>query len=85
MQQDYLGDDSIRMLCRKIMALALIPHDQVLNGFNDIRAAADQISSGPIQDLLSYFEKNWLDSIDLWNVSTCDTRTNNVCEGENNR
>jgi hypothetical protein len=83
MQQDYFKDSTLRALCRKIMALALMPHAQVVNGFKEIRAAADRLSTGPIQNLLVYFEKNWLDNIDLWNVSKCDTRTNNVCEGKN--
>ena len=57
MQQDYLKDDSLRALCRKIMALALMPHEQVVNDFDEICAATDQLSTGLIQDLLVYFEK----------------------------
>jgi hypothetical protein len=62
-----------------------MPRDQVTNGFNEIRSAANQLAGGPMKDLLMYFEKNWLDDIDLSNVSKCDTRTNNVCEDENDR
>lgn len=67
------------------MALALVPRQHVVNAFNEVRAAADQLSTGPIQELLNYFDRNWMNNIDLWNVSSCDTRTNNVCEGKNHR
>ena len=32
--------------------------------------------------MLSYFEKQWLVDINLWNVSTTESRTNNTCEGK---
>lgn len=63
------------------MALALMPRDEVTNAFNSIRDDAGQLSGNPLAGLLSYFETNWMHDIDLWNVSTCDSRTNNVCEG----
>ncbi len=65
------------------MALALMPREQVINGFNEVRGAADQLVDCSMENLLIYFENNWLVNIDLWNVFKCDTRTNNVCEGEN--
>ncbi|CAF2396034.1 unnamed protein product [Rotaria sp. Silwood2] len=82
-QQDYSKNETFRLLCRKIMALALIPRDQVISDFNEIRDDAEQLPGRLMDELLIYFEKNRLVNIDLWNVSTCDTRTNNVCEGEN--
>ncbi|CAM4834891.1 unnamed protein product [Rotaria magnacalcarata] len=84
-QQHYSANEPFRLLCRKLMALALMPSEQVINGFNDIQLVADQLPDHPMKELLLYFQKNWLDNIDLWNVSTCDTRTNNVCEGYHNR
>ncbi len=84
MQQEYSTNEFLRTSCRQIMALALMPRDQVINGFNEIRAA-DQLTGGLLEHLLMYFEKTWLDEIDLWNVYKCDTRNNNVCEGENGR
>ena len=61
-QQSYSNDNSIRMLCRKLMALALMPHDQVLNAFNDVKAS-DEETENRIQNLLSYFEQSWLNCI----------------------
>ncbi|CAF3821104.1 unnamed protein product, partial [Rotaria sp. Silwood1] len=82
-QQDYSTNETFRLLCRKIMALALMPRDQVIRGFNEIRDNAEQLPGRLMDELLIYFENNRLVDIDLWDVSTCDTRTNNVCEDEN--
>ena len=65
------------------MSLALMPVDQVKSGFNEIQSAAEQLVGSPMENLLRYFERNWLNNIELWNVFKCDTRTNNVCEGKN--
>ena len=65
------------------MSLALMPVDQVISGFNEIQSAAEQLVGNPMEDLLRYFERNWLNNIELWNVFKRDTRTNNVCEGKN--
>ncbi|CAF3357487.1 unnamed protein product [Rotaria socialis] len=81
-QKDYSSNESFRLLCRKLMALALMPYEQVINSFNEIQADADLLPDHPMEELLLYFEKNWLNIIDLWNVSARDSRTNNVCEGE---
>jgi hypothetical protein len=83
MQKDYSSNENFRFLCKKLMALALMPQELVINGFNEVRAAAGELTDCSMENLLLYFENNWLDIVDLWNVSTCDTRTNNVCEGEN--
>ena len=64
------------------MALALMPKDQVLTGFQETEAAAEQLYENQMDNLLAYFEHNWLSNIDLWNVYRCDTRTNNTCEGK---
>ncbi|CAF1221429.1 unnamed protein product [Rotaria sordida] len=82
MQCDYVSNEDFRILCRKLMALVLMPRDQVFIGFEEIQAAADRLDGSQMETLLTYFEDNWLCNIDLWNVSRCDTRTNNVCEGE---
>ena len=64
------------------MALALMPADQVLAGFQEIQAVAEQQYDDQMDELVSYFERNWLSNIDLWNMFRCDTRTNNICEGK---
>ena len=63
------------------MALALMPRDQVRSSFDEI--ANTHILPGlPMKQLLDYFEDYWMRGIDLWNVLSSNTRTNNPCEGE---
>jgi hypothetical protein len=63
------------------MALALMPVDKVLSGFDDIKIDAQRVSGSSMVQLVKYFEKNWLSKIELWNVAGFDSRTNNTCEG----
>jgi hypothetical protein len=64
------------------MALGMMPTDTVTNSFNEIRDDAENLPGEPLEELLMYFERQWLVDIDIWNVSTTDTRTNNTCEGK---
>lgn len=64
------------------MSLALMPPDQVVFGFEEVRATAVRLGVNEMDSLLTYFQNNWLSNIDLWNVFKCDTRTNNTCEGK---
>jgi hypothetical protein len=63
------------------MALALMPVDKVLSGFDDIKIDAQRVSGSSMVQLVKYFEKHWLSKIELWNVAGFDSRTNNTCEG----
>ncbi|CAF1182513.1 unnamed protein product [Rotaria sp. Silwood1] len=81
-QRDYLLNDDFRNLCRKLMALALMPRELITVGFKEVQAAADQLDGIEMDNILTYFENNWIDDTDLWNVYGCDTRTNNSCEGK---
>jgi len=65
-----------------MMALAMMPCDTVLVGYDEIRTVAQQLAGSPMERLLIYFEKQWLVDTDLWNVSTTNSRTNNTCEGK---
>ncbi|CAF3929308.1 unnamed protein product [Rotaria sordida] len=85
LQQQYIIDETLRGLCRKIMALPLMPRDKILDGLDEIREAANLLPGLPMVRLLKYFDDNWMSNIDLWNVYDFDSRTNNVCEGYHNR
>ncbi|CAM4807381.1 unnamed protein product [Rotaria magnacalcarata] len=85
LQQYYGSDETFRLLCRKIMALALMPLDKVLNGLEGIKSSAQNLFNSEMSKLLEYFEKNWLSNIELWNLFGFDSRTNNACEGYHNR
>ncbi len=81
MQQQYTEDETFRCLCRKLMALALMPKDKVKSSFEEIQEDAIKLPDQPMDQLLEYFEDNWMSDVDLWNVSESDVRTNNNCEG----
>ncbi|CAF3751388.1 unnamed protein product [Rotaria magnacalcarata] len=85
LQQYYGSDETFRLLCRKIMALALMPLDKVLNGLEGIKNSAQNLFNSEMSKLLEYFEKNWLSNIELWNLFGFDSRANNACEGYHNR
>ena len=82
LQQEYTKNEIVRGLCKKMMTLAMMPSDKVLASYNEIRVDVELLQDAPLQPLLSYFEKQWLVDIDLWNVSTTESRTNNTCEGK---
>lgn len=67
------------------MALALVPREHVFSCFEEIQTDAGQLPDSLMEELLQYFENNWLDKIELWNISACNNRTNNVCEGKRQR
>ncbi|CAF1604289.1 unnamed protein product [Adineta ricciae] len=85
MQKKYTTDETLRSLCRKLMALALMPKDKVVCSFEEIQYDAYKLPDQPMDDLLEYFQDNWMTNIDSWNVSESDVRTNNNCEGYHNR
>ncbi|CAF2818148.1 unnamed protein product [Rotaria sp. Silwood2] len=81
LQQHYLIDETFRLLCRKMMTLALMPLDKVVGSFEDINNAAHCLSGSPMLVLLKYFENHWISNTELWNLFGPDSRINNTCEG----
>ena len=76
----YKDDESIRCICHQLMALTLLPRDQVEQGLEYL--ANNHPES--IHDLFVYFEDYSVDNvpINLWNVSQFKVRTNNNAEGK---
>ncbi|CAF5138742.1 unnamed protein product, partial [Rotaria sp. Silwood1] len=72
---------NFRLLCRKLMALELMPLDKVVSSFEDLRSAAQCLPQLEVIELLQYFENNWISNIELWNMFGLYSRTNNTCEG----
>ena len=81
LQQQYSIDETFRDLCRKLMALALMPSDKINQGLNDIHALAQCLAGQAMLRLLQYFNDQWMPNMNMWNVCGLDSRTNNVCEG----
>ncbi|CAF3761671.1 unnamed protein product [Rotaria sp. Silwood1] len=67
------------------MALPLMPRDRILYAFDEIQEVANLLAGLSMIKLLEYFNNNWMYNIDLWNVVGFDSRTNNVCEGDDFR
>ena len=78
---DYLHDESIRDQCRHLMALSMMPIDQVESQFQRIQTNMSTSLNG----LLSYFKHQWMCGVvpmQMWNFHTVKHRTNNTSEGE---
>ncbi|CAF0960239.1 unnamed protein product [Adineta steineri] len=84
-QKAYMENEFLRGLCRKLMCLAMMPEDTIHDSYDEIRYHSRKLSGSPMEPLLNYFEKQWLSDIDIWNVSTINSHTNNCCEGYHNR
>ncbi len=79
----YSQDEEIRSVCRKLMALALLPPDEVENAFYSLRASLDARLKQELRQLLLYFDSYWMTDVPLamWNVHGYEHKTNNICEG----
>ncbi|CAF3261290.1 unnamed protein product, partial [Rotaria socialis] len=90
LSSEYAADEEIRNACRKIMALALMPVSLVLQAFDDLSELvleSSTIKFNLLKPLFRYFENQWLKNVYIqrWNVYGLKLRTNNNCEGEENR
>ncbi|CAF3280615.1 unnamed protein product [Rotaria socialis] len=86
----YCSDESIRMTCRKLMALPLLPSSVVLKCFEDLYESVLLTSSaalGSLKPLFEYYENYWVKTIGIkrWNVYGIRIKTNNNAEGFHNR
>ena len=77
---NYAENEDIRTQCRHLMALSLLPINEIDKQYQRLRA----ISSSSLQDLFLYFERQWMRGsvpMQMWNFHDFDQRTNNICEG----
>ncbi|CAF4181989.1 unnamed protein product, partial [Rotaria sordida] len=79
----YSQDESVRSCCRKLMALPLLPIQEVETSFYNLGATADPAVKKQLRDLFLYFDDYWINNIpiEMWNVHDYQHRTNNICEG----
>lgn len=69
----------MRAQCRHLMALGLLPINEVDKQFQRIRTLA----SAALEDLFTYFNRQWMKGSvprEMWNFNNFEHRTNNVCE-----
>jgi hypothetical protein len=78
---DYLHDETIHDHCRQLMALSLIPIDEVRSQFQRLQT----IMPTSLNDLLLYFKHQWMYGVvplHMWNFFDVNHRTNNTSEGK---
>ncbi|CAF1067528.1 unnamed protein product [Rotaria sp. Silwood1] len=81
---EYLHDETIRDQCRQLMALSLLPKDQVESQFQRLQTT----TSPALGDLLLYFKHQWMYGVvplEMWNFHDVIHRTNNTSEAYNLR
>ncbi len=83
MAKAYADDEEIRGCCRKLMALALLPLDEVETSFYNLRVTCATAVKQALRQLFLYFENQWITDVpvEIWNVHRYHHRTNNNCEG----
>jgi hypothetical protein len=75
----YKNDDNARSICRQLMALALLP-------LNEMEFAVEELAEEhptALEPLFDYFNNFWMQQTPthLWNASDLKTCTSNNCEG----
>lgn len=81
----YDDDVEVRALLRSFMALALLPVDEISNGFNVLKQKVTQCHAArQLEPFVTYFEDEWLGTFkpSSWSVSSSTWRTNNFAEGK---
>jgi hypothetical protein len=79
--RDYLHNENIRDQCCQLMALSLMPIDEVQRQFRRLQT----VLSSSLNDLLSYFQHQWMYGtvpMGMWNFHDVNHRTNNTSEDE---
>ncbi|CAF1052262.1 unnamed protein product [Adineta steineri] len=82
--RDYLNNDTIRDQCLQLMALSLMPIDEVEDQFKRLQT----IMTISLDNLVLYFKNQWVHGvvpIHMWNFHEVTHRTNNICEAYNLR
>lgn len=85
LQAAYTSDDGVYRYIRKLMALPFLPRREIRPMFQLLRR---QAQTQPLQDLVSYINKQWIESTVFppknWSVYRQPMRTNNDLEGWHN-
>ncbi|CAL4103121.1 unnamed protein product, partial [Meganyctiphanes norvegica] len=85
----YKKNPGTQYLCRKLMALPLIPCQSIPNVFEDLEVEIAQTGNQKLINLTIYMRNNWIDGRLFKPVDWCwfdmFTRTNNDLEGYHHR
>ncbi|CAF4668798.1 unnamed protein product [Rotaria sp. Silwood2] len=81
----YLNNIMFRSVIRQLMALALVPEEFVPLLFSNLAQELDDSERDELSAIFKYFADYWMCPMPMWNVYKISDRTNNFCEGYNNR
>ena len=74
---------NVYTFCRKLMALAFLPHEQIRGAFYGLKGLVSE--NPPLEQLCHYMERQWITSRffepQRWSVFMVEIRTNNDVEG----
>ena len=78
---------NVYTFCRKLMALAFLPHEQIRGAFYGLKGLVSE--NPPLEQLCHYMERQWITSRffepQRWSVFMVEIRTNNDVEGWHRR
>ncbi|CAF4958074.1 unnamed protein product, partial [Rotaria sp. Silwood1] len=79
----YNDDDNVKLFCRKLMALPLLPKTVIEDVYDDLIGNLSPYMRTVINDLLEYFQRQWFLKVPIsqWCVHGSCIRTNNDAEG----
>ena len=80
-----LDNTMIRSVIRQMMALALVPAQQVPPLFGDLGQELTDVERLELFNLFKHFTGHWMRNVSTWTVSDISDRTDNYSEGYNNR
>ncbi|CAF1457948.1 unnamed protein product [Rotaria sordida] len=78
----HLQDEEIRFFCRKLMAIVLLPIEEVKSSYYNLCATSSTRVKEELRQLLLYFDSHWINDVPLklWNTHDYQYRTNNISE-----
>lgn len=85
MSSAYLNDIRIRSVIRQMMALALVPQQEVPSLFASLGEELSDLEREQLAELFDYFNNHWMRQIPMWNVFDIPERTNNFSEDKRSK
>jgi hypothetical protein len=80
----YNNDDYVKHLCRKLMALVLLPEPVIEDTYDELVKNLSTEMKKTMCDLLEYFQEQWFAKVPTtqWCVHGLSMRTNNNADGK---
>ncbi|CAF3845879.1 unnamed protein product [Rotaria sp. Silwood1] len=87
LSSSYNNDDSIKHICRQLMALPLLPEPVIEDTYDELIRNSSITMRKKLNDLLEYFDEQWFNKVPIsqWCVHGLSIRTNNNAEAFHSR